>query len=145
MYDELYLKFDLDDQDKLGREVDESTLEWWSKQDPKIMEDAFSTDGRISLEDGVNAFHKFAWNKDCYWSHGSVFDIVILTDLYSQLKKGVPWSDYWRVRDTRTLFDIGFSAEMPKGNLHNALADAKRQAVGVQNVYRKLRELRESV
>jgi len=35
------------------------------------------------------------------------------------------------------LFDLA-DPEMPKGELHNALADAKRQAVGVQNVYRKL-------
>jgi hypothetical protein len=44
------------------------------------------------------------------------------------------------LRDTRTLFDLSIDPEMPKGGLHNALEDAKRQAVGVQNVFRKLRE-----
>jgi hypothetical protein len=42
------------------------------------------------------------------------------------------------LRDTRTLFDLGIDPEMPKGNKHDALQDAIRQAVGVQNVYAKL-------
>ena len=141
-FDDLYLKFDIDDQDKLGREVDEGTLEWWSKQDPKIMEEAFSSDGRISLIEGVEAFHKFAWGCDAFWSHGSIFDIAMLDDLYRQLNKVTPWHEFWRIRDTRTLFDQGFYHDMPKGDLHNALADAKRQAIGVQNVNRQIRNLK---
>ena len=143
IFDDLYFRMDIDGQDKLNREVDNNTLDWWAKQDPKIMEEAFSPDGRISVADGVDAFHKFAWGCSAFWSHGSIFDIGMLDDLYRQLQKTPPWGEFWRIRDTRTLFDIGFTPDMPKGELHNALADAKRQAVGVQNVYRKLRELRE--
>ena len=35
------LKLVLMIQDSLGRTVSDSTLEWWGKQDPKIMEEAF--------------------------------------------------------------------------------------------------------
>ena len=35
------LKLVLMIQDPLGRTVSDSTLEWWGKQDPKIMEEAF--------------------------------------------------------------------------------------------------------
>lgn len=137
IYDDLYFKIDLDDQDKLGREIDDNTLAWWAKQDPKIMEEAFSSDGRISVEDAVDAFHKFAWGCDKFWSHGSMFDLVILEDLYKQVKRTPPWQ-YWQCRDTRTLFDIGFEPDMPQAEKHNALADAVRQAKGVQNVFRAL-------
>jgi 3' exoribonuclease, RNase T-like len=44
--DKIYFRINIDDQDALGREVDPSTLDWWAKQDPKIMEEAFSPDDR---------------------------------------------------------------------------------------------------
>lgn len=138
--DELYFKIDLDDQDKLGREIDLNTLDWWAKQDPKIMEEAFSPNDRIPVIEAMDKFHKFAWGCDKFWSHGATFDLVILEDLYRQLNKPLPWS-YWQLRDTRTLFDLGHDPDMPKGNKHDALQDAIRQAVGVQNVFSQLRKL----
>ena len=137
--DELYIKFNIDDQDLLNRSVDPLTLEWWNKQDPKIMEEAFSEEGRTPLVDAIEQFHKFAQGCNKFWSHGAVFDLMIMENLYRQLKKEFPWK-FWDLRDTRTLFDLGFSPDMPKGSLHNALEDAKRQAIGVQNVYRQLKK-----
>jgi hypothetical protein len=61
----------------------------------------------------------------------------MIENIYGQLNKALPWN-YWQLRDTRTLFDLGHDPEMPQGSKHNALEDAIRQAVGVQNVYRKL-------
>jgi exodeoxyribonuclease VIII len=133
----IYFRIDLDDQDALGREIDPGTLDWWAKQDPTIMEEAFSPDNRISLVDAMDQFHKFAWGCDAFWSHGATFDLVILENIYRQLNKPVPWN-YWQLRDTRTLFDLGLDPEMPQGNKHDALQDAIRQSVGVQNIYRKL-------
>ena len=43
------------------------------------------------------------------------------------------------VRDTRTIFDIGINPNRPPVLKHHALEDAWNQAVGVQNVYKKLR------
>ena len=135
--DKIYFRINIDDQDTLNREVDPSTLDWWSKQDPAIMEEAFSPDDRISLVDAMDQFHKFAWGCDKFWSHGATFDLVILENIYRQLNKPLPWN-YWQLRDTRTLFDLGFDPDMPTGSKHDALQDAIRQAVGVQNMYRKL-------
>ena len=138
IYDELYFKIDLDDQDKLNREIDPNTIEWWGKQDPAIMEEAFSSDNRIPLIEAVEKFHKFSWGCDKFWSHGATFDLVIIEDLYRQLNKPLPWN-YWQLRDTRTLFDLGHDPQMSKESKHDALADARRQAIGVQNIFRKLR------
>lgn len=139
--DSIYFKIDLDDQDKLNREIDPNTIDWWAKQDPKIMEEAFSPENRIPLIDAMNQFHKFAWGCQAFWSHGATFDLVIIESIYKQLNKTLPWN-YWQLRDTRTLFDLGWDPEMPKGNKHDALQDAIRQSVGVQNIYRKLHENR---
>lgn len=135
--DKIYFKIDLDDQDKLNREIDPKTVEWWSKQDPVIMEEAFSLNDRIPLVDAMDQFHKFAWGCSAFWSHGATFDLMIIQDIYKQLNKPLPWN-YWQLRDTRTLFDLGHDPEMPQGSKHDALQDAIRQAVGVQNIYAKL-------
>ena len=136
--DKLYLRFDLDDQDKLNREIDPNTLDWWAKQDPKVMEEAFSSDDRVPLREAMDQFHKFAWGCDAFWAHGSLFDIAILEDLYRQLEKPVPWQ-YWQIRDTRTIFDLGWDPDMPQASKHDALQDAIRQSIGVQNIYAKLK------
>ena len=136
--DELYFKIDLDEQDSLHREIDPNTLNWWSKQDPLIMEEAFSAYDRIPLSEAINQFHKFAWGCQGFWSHGASFDLVILENLYRQLNKPLPWN-YWQLRDTRTLFDLGYNPEMPTGSKHDALQDAIRQAIGVQTIYTKLK------
>lgn len=135
--DTLYMRVDLDDQDKLNREIDPNTIEWWSKQDSSIMEEAFSPENRVPLAEAVDRFHKFSWGCKTYWSHGSVFDLMIMEDVYRQVGKGIPWN-FWQIRDTRTIFDLGVDPEMPTESKHDALQDAIRQAVGVQNVYRKL-------
>jgi hypothetical protein len=136
--DKIYFRINIDDQDALGREVDPNTLDWWATQDPAIMEEAFSPDNRIPLVEAIDIFHKFAWGCDAYWSHGATFDLVIIENLYCQLGRPVPWN-YWALRDTRTLFDLGFDPDMPKGGKHDALQDAIRQAVGVQNIYSKMK------
>jgi len=135
--DELYMRFDLDDQDFLERDIDPNTMEWWSKQDPAIMEEAFSDNDRVPVSEAMDRFHKFAWGCSAFWSHGAVFDLIIIENILTQLNKPKPWS-FWQCRDTRTIFDLGHDPEMPKGSKHNALEDAKRQAIGVQNIYRKL-------
>ena len=134
---ELYFRISVDEQDALNRTIDPNTLDWWSRQDPAIMEEAFSPDDRVPLLEAVDRFHKFAWGCKTFWSHGATFDLVMIEHLYHQLQKPLPWS-YVQLRDTRTLFDLGVTPEMPRGGKHDALQDAIRQAVGVQNCYRKL-------
>lgn len=135
--DQIYFRLDIDDQDLLNRDIDPNTLEWWAKQDPAIMEEAFSPLDRVPLVEALDRFHKFAWGCSNFWSHGAPFDLVIIEDLYRQLNKPTPWN-FWQMRDTRTIFDLGVDPDMPKNSKHDALQDAIRQAIGVQNCYKKL-------
>ena len=137
---ELFIRLDIDDLDLLKRSVDPNTLDWWAKQDPKIMEEAFNPNNRVKVADAIDQFHKFTRGCTKFWSHGAVFDLMIIENLYRQLKKPFPWN-FWDLRDTRTLFDIGVDPAMPTQAKHNALEDAKRQAIGVQNVYRKMKNV----
>ena len=136
--EKIYFRINIDDQDKLGRHVEEDTLDWWAKQDPAIMEEAFSPNDRIPVVEAVDRFHKFAWGCSTFWSHGATFDLVIIENLYRQVGRTPPWN-FWQLRDTRTLFDLGYNPDMPTGSKHDALQDAIRQSVGVQNIYTKLK------
>ena len=137
IFDKLYYRVDVESCDRLGMTVNDDTVEWWSKQAANVQTEAFAEDNRVPIEEVIEKFHKFAWNCDAFWSHGATFDLVILDCYYRKLNKVPPWN-FWQIRDTRTLFDLGYDPEMPKEGLHNALEDASRQAMGVQTIYRKL-------
>ena len=139
-YDELYFKVSVDDQDRLGRTTSDGTIEWWSKQDPKIMEEAFDQTGAITVEQALARITKWSVGLDTLWGHGYGFDITILEDMYRSIGKPIPWN-FWQVKDSRTLF--GMCEQDPRkmlgqNDLHNALADAYFQARGVQLAYRLL-------
>jgi hypothetical protein len=136
----IYQKFDIDQQDKLGRSQDESTIEWWGKQAKNIQDEAFGEDGRISLEQCTKELNKFLVGVDVVWAQGPVFDIVILENLYQQLGLPLPWN-FWQIRDSRTLFSL--LPEDPRKAIrqeaHNALADCYFQAKCVQKAYSDLK------
>jgi len=137
IYDELYYKVELESFDGLDSFIDDNTVEWWSKQDSAAQEEAFDPNNRVDVRTVLDDFYKFCMGSSKFWSHGSTFDIIILEHYYRQIGKPYPWK-FWEVRDTRTLFDLGMDPEMPQANKHHALEDARRQAIGVQNMFRKL-------
>ena len=139
-HSELYLKVSVDDQDRLGRTTSDSTIEWWSKQDPAAMEEAFDQTGAVTVEEALRQLTKWMVGVDTLWGHGYGFDITIIEDMYRMVKQPIPWN-FWIVKDSRTLF--GCCEKDPRKilkqeNLHNALADAYFQAKGVQYAYNEL-------
>lgn len=136
--EKFYVKVDLDSCDSLGCTVSQATLDWWSQQSQAAQDEAFSPDGRIDITDAMGRLYKFCWGAKRVWSHGAGFDIIICEHLFRKIGRAVPWQ-FWEVRDTRTLFDIGIDPKRPPVLKHHALEDAWNQAVGVQNVFKALR------
>ena len=134
----LYIKVDIDSCDRIGCTVSPSTLDWWASQSKEAQDDAFDPTDRVSIEEAMNQLYKFCWGAKRVWSHGVGFDLIILENVFRKIEKAVPWQ-FWEMRDTRTLFDIGINPERASVTAHNALADAYDQALGVQRVYRTLR------
>ena len=133
-YSPLYHRLNVDQQFELGRVTTESTLEWWGKQPPEIFEEAMGEDGRTDLEVFVKDLNKYLVGADKIWAQGPLFDIILIEDLYRMLGIPTPWQ-YWQIRDSRTLFDLGSAdAKLNNKSAHNALADAYAQAISVQNV-----------
>jgi hypothetical protein len=138
VFDKMYVRVTLESCTDLGMKVDDKTVEWWAAQSASAQEEAFGEGpDRVSIQEAIEKFHKFAWNCDAFWSHGSIFDINILDTYYRALNKAPPWN-FWQIRDTRTLFDLGYDPEMPKTTAHKALDDANAQAIAVQTVMRKI-------
>ena len=133
-----YVKVDLDSCDRYGGTVSQSTVDWWAGQSKEAQDEAFSVDGRIPIEEAMNQLYKFCWGAKRIWSHGAGFDVIILEHYFRKVGKAIPWQ-FWEVRDTRTIFDLGINPNRPPVLAHHALEDAWNQAVGVQNVLRALR------
>lgn len=137
--DSRYYRLDVDDQLNRGRATDDSTLEWWGKQNPEVLEEVLGEEGRTPVAQVIEEYHKFVWNSKFFWSHGANFDMVLMESLYKTYVKPLSWQ-YHQVRCSRTLFGLVGNPVLPDvgGGKHNALTDAIRQAHGVQNAVRTL-------
>ena len=143
--EKLELKPTIEDQtEKYKRTIDDETIEWWGKQSPEAVEEAFNEVGRLSFAECLEVLYKFCWNRRAIWSNGAGFDIVALETGYRDVGMAIPWP-YYNARDTRTLFDItGVSLKDKKygtRTTHKAVEDAEHQAIVVQDAYRKLIKL----
>tara|TARA_B100001989_G_C24389771_1_gene388647 strand:+ start:112 stop:648 length:537 start_codon:yes stop_codon:yes gene_type:complete len=138
-YSDLYMKPDMKQQKEKGRTTCDSTIEWWSKQETCIREEAFSIKERLKVETMLDRLTEWLGDVDTLWGHGYGFDISILEDLYRNWDRNIPWN-FWQVKDSRTLFSCCKKdpRKSIQNNLHNALSDAYFQAKSVQIAYREL-------
>jgi DNA polymerase III epsilon subunit-like protein len=133
-----YTRVDIDSCDRIGLTVSQSTLDWWAQQSKEAQDEAFGSEDRVDIVSAFEQLYKFCWGAKRVWSHGAGFDIPICEHVFKKIGKAIPWQ-FWEVRCTRTLFDIGINPQRPPVLKHHALEDAWNQAVGVQNVMKILR------
>ena len=130
----LNLLVDVDTQP--GRNVSESSMQWWSQQDPQIQDRVFAAQGRVAFADAMQQTHRFIWNSSGrIWAQGTSFDISILEHAYRSLDQPYPWQ-YWQARDARTVMDL-CRVDLPPAT-HDAVEDCFRQIVGVQKALLRL-------
>jgi hypothetical protein len=98
----------------------------------------FCSETACDIQQALTDFSR--WYKAmCIWSHGASFDVPMLEEAYLKCGLRVPWH-YKSVRDTRTLFWIR-EPEWPNNpNKHDALEDARAQAVAVCSSLRRMKE-----
>lgn len=107
------------------RNISEGTIEWWSKQPKAAQEEAFGTEGRISLDQALKDLHRLIWQCNRVWANGPTFDCNILEHAYKSFGMVLPWQ-YYKVRDARTVYSLVPSIEKPPTS-HHALEDCRRQ------------------
>jgi len=138
-HSDFYFRLDVDEQDRLGRTVNQDTLDWWGKQDPHIREEAFQVEDRVGLKHWLDHMTKWMVGVDVLWGHGYGFDVTIVETVYRQMSTPIPWN-FWQVRDGRTLISL-LDRDPRKDmqtDLHNALKDSYYQAKAIQVAYSKI-------
>jgi len=126
-----------------GLKFDADTILWWMRQSDSARAATFTTRA-LSTFEALTQLATFAADENVvdYWSHGATFDLVLLNE--ASLITGAPQlvKDFRRARDTRTLFelvDVNPKTFMGTGTAHNAVDDARAQALAVIECWRVLR------
>ena len=119
--------------------VDPNTAQWWSRQSQQAR-DGLLLD-QLTLTEVALKFD--AWWKNnravFVWSQGGNFDEPLWSAAMHAIGRRPPWK-YVDARCTRTAYDMAkFNSFLVKrsGTYHNALDDARHQAVCVQRAYAK--------
>ena len=133
--DGFYCRIDLDSCMNIGMDIDEGTMQWWSKQSEEAIADAFSEENRISISEAIVTFNKFAKNCTHFWANSPNFDMAILEYAAAKCNVGVCWQ-YYQLRDVRTINSL-VTLEKPK-TAHDALEDTLNQVFLIQKAFKEL-------
>jgi len=81
---------------------------------------------RYHPKDAVHALRQFiaAYNPRRIWIQGPDFDRPVLEDFCTQFGDALPW-EFWRTRDTRTIWDAAFPDVKHAPRPHHALPDCR--------------------
>jgi len=129
--------------EKYNRVINDDTIRWWGEQSLEAQEEALGDNNRISFRECLEQLYKFGWNRRAVWSNGAAFDVVVAETAFRQVltdkPNPIPWP-FYTVRDTRTLYEIAGVKLRDGGHVtsHKAVDDAARQAIVVQQAYKKL-------
>ena len=127
--EEIHLTIDAESCKAVGLRAQKSTLEWWAKQSPEARKAAFS--GELSLEAALLKLTMWMPPLDIavVWGNGANFDNALLAAAYRAQKLDTPWQ-FWNDRCYRTVMNLFPQAKAARvGTHHNALDDAKTQAL----------------
>lgn len=141
---EYYAVLSIRDQKDHGLDEDPETLAWWAKQSPearRVLTQA--SDSKILLRDALLQFNaylnQYTFSQVKLWGNGSDFDLAILINLYAVAGLEAPWK-FWNHRCFRTLKNLypSVKGEARTGTYHNALDDAKTQALHAIELVKQL-------
>lgn len=139
-----------------GLTRDPETEEWWADQSLEA-QNALEVD-QLHIADALGFFYEW-WldqqgglaTRDSYarfWANGSHFDFVLLEAAYRAVfdpngehgdEDTMPWI-YRAPRDCKTAWDMAGGVDLPfEGVEHNALDDARHQALCVIEAYKTIR------
>lgn len=127
------VRVDVDEQELLGRAIEQETLDWWCTQETVAKEDAFGIEDRLPLKQALDELSLLASSCKRVWSKGPVYDIVMLENAYEQMRMKIPWK-FYNVRDARTVYSLCPKLEAEK-NGHIALDDCRNQITMLQKAF----------
>jgi len=143
---ELYTVVKVASCEAAGLHTDPDTVAWWEKQNPeaqKVLKQARAARGNKALDKALIGFNEylaqFGPKAVRVWGNGSDFDNAILINCYAATNLAAGW-EFWNNRCFRTLKGMAPSIKVDRtGTYHNALDDAKTQALHAIKVLQYLR------
>lgn len=117
-----------------GGKIEHNTVRWWMRQSEKARME-LTRDPCGTMEDGLRNLRNFVG--DCpVWGNGSDFDNAIIMDCYKKLH-----IQHWSHRQNRcyrTIRSLVQAQYIPPSVKHNALEDARSQAIHLMKILDKL-------
>lgn len=129
VYSTFYRTIDVESSRALGLKSQKSTREWWAKQSPEAQAQAFA--GEMPVAQALEEFRLWLPPAErlLVYGNGADFDLPILAAVFRAAQKDTPWSP-WAGRCYRTLKNLCPDVKIERlGTYHNALDDAKSQAL----------------
>ena len=126
----------MNEQIKLGRTVDFSTLQWWMKQGSEA-KSVFQASGgvtvgkfRLEFLDFIGCADYAGSSEIKLWGNGADFDVSIFYDFWTRTGNFPTPFKFWNTRCFRTFNALRNCKDLVarKGTHHNALDDAVYQA-----------------
>ena len=132
--DEFYKVVSLESSVKNGMTIEPDTVLWWMKQSVEARKEFERKGG--SLCRVLLTFYEWFGQDKPVWGNGASFDNVILSNAYKLTGLEQPWN-FWSDRCYRTLKSLYPSIEVNRsGTHHNALDDAKSQALHLIEIFK---------
>ena len=125
-----------------GRTVSQGTVDWWSIQDQEAQDAVFAgphTPLNLALDGFVRWVNRISPTCTRVWAKSPDFDCNILQ--HACKEQGIYWPfKFWESRCVRTIMELAYpEGEFPhielEGPKHDALVDAKVQALQVQHSF----------
>jgi exodeoxyribonuclease VIII len=137
--EEFYYAIDLESSMKSGGTVNADTIMWWIRQS-SAAKSALSTKV-VRIENALCKFSDYVKKPDSnrhVWGNGATFDNVILSSAYQRFDMEVPFTykDERCYRTVRRLFPLIEKESV--GTKHNALDDAKSQAIHLLKILKSV-------
>jgi len=117
-----------------GLTIDAATVQWWMEQSEEARRSAFAGGRQIGGVLAEFSTYIRRASADRVWAKPPSFDLLLIESAFRACGMETPW-DYRSPRDCRTLFDLTGTTQPSVGIAHNALDDAKAQAMGVIEAY----------
>lgn len=122
---------------KTGAKLDADTIVWWLRQgDAPRLKIANAKGDQIDM---LQSFADWCSGQKIsgVWGNGATFDNVLLTQSFKRAKIKQPWP-FWADRCYRTVKNLFPDVELNRvGDHHNALDDAKSQALHLIEISKK--------
>ncbi len=117
---------------KSSGHIDPGTVAWWMRQSDEARA-IFAVSGGSLFEVLTDFVDFIGFRREGLrvWCHGAGFDVPIIEAAMERELVPIPWT-YRAIRDTRTILDLAdVRIEGPEAERHDALGDARAQALAV--------------